>query len=176
MPEFRHYADFDETIAILRDVFATHELTMIPKQSVLSEPRIDTFNYIDPEVEHRLRQFGIVELAGEFTKHPPQFKRHAEGGTYFLDDRVGPRLIWRLSGKTDAAPPVMGPGSISYYSWYEDPTGRQEPPSPELIAAFRAVVKTMKRHMVTVASRGDKAWVGRETKLRKDAGQVVIRL
>jgi hypothetical protein len=69
---------------------------------------------------------------------------------------------------------MLGPSSLSYYTSYRDPTGRREPPSPELIAAFRAVVKTMKRHMVAVLARGNKVWVGRETKRRWDAREVAI--
>jgi len=177
MPEFRHYTAFDETIAILRDVSATHALKMIPEQPVLAEPRLETFDRFEPEVATRLARFGVVELEGVFTRHPLQFKQRDGGsaaGTYYLDDSVGPRLHWTLPGQTGEYPPVLAPGSLSYYTSYRDPAGRREPPSPELIAAFRVVVKTMKRHIVAVPARGDKVWVGRDTKRRWDAGEVVI--
>jgi hypothetical protein len=177
MPEFRHYTFFAETIEILRDVSATHALKLIPEQPALAEPRLETFDRFDPEVATRLARFGVVQLEGAFTKHPLQFKQRDGGsaaGTYYLDDSIGPRLHWTLPGQTGEHPPVLGPGSLSYYTSYRDPMGGREPPSPELIAAFRAVVKTMKRHMVAVLARGNKVWVGRETKRRWDAREVII--
>jgi hypothetical protein len=179
MTSFRHYAVFDETIALLRDVSATHALKLVPVQSVLPEPKIETFDRFEPEVEARLSRFGALFLEGDFTKYPLQFKQRERGsaaGTYYIDDIVGPRLHWTLSGRTDASPPVIGPGSLSYYSSYRDPSGTRSPPSPALVAAFRAIVKTMKHHMVTVAARGEKVWIGRETLRRRDAGEVVINL
>ena len=177
MPEFRHYTVFDETMTILRDISATHALKMIPEQPVLAEPRLETFDRFDPAVATRLARFGVVELEGAFTKHPLQFKQRDSGsaaGTYYLDDSVGPRLHWTLPGQTRESPPVLAPGSLRYYTSYRDPAGGREAPSPALIAAFRAVVKTMKRHMVAIPVRTDKVWVGRETKRRWDAGEVII--
>ena len=179
MPEFRHYATFDEAMDILRDVSATHALKLIPEQPVLAEPTLETFASFVPEVEARLTQYGVVHLEGDFTTYPLQFQRRESGsaaGTYYIDTAVGPRLHWNLPGATHESPPQLGPGSLGYHSSYRDPSGNRSPPSPALIAAFRAIVKTMKRHMVTVNVHDEKVWIGRETLRHRDAGEVVIHL
>jgi hypothetical protein len=180
MRELQHYAVREEGLEMAADVVETHHLKVTPERTMLSEPRLETFDRFGPEVARHVEGSGrTLFLDGPFTKHPLKFDRLASGrgaGTYYVDFHVGPRLRWFLPGETVTEPPSLVPGSISLLRAYLDPkTGAWEPPSPELLAAFKDVVATIKKHLVSVVVRkGDKIWVGRETKRLLDAGKVII--
>jgi hypothetical protein len=163
MPEFPHYALRDEVLAIVRDVAETHRLKLIPERPRLAEPRLETYDRFVPEIAEKLARFGVLQLEGSFTKHPIRFKQRRGGsaaGSYYSDERVGPRLRWMLPATSTGERAELTPGSIGYLAVKE---------------AFRQVVATMKKHMVAVQLRkGVKIWLGRETKRQLDEGKVFV--
>lgn len=175
MPEFRHYASWDEAIEMVRDVVETHGLVLIPEESVLSQPRIPTFDRMSPEVIERIAKFQVVQLEGPFTKYPLEFKKRTTGtaaGTYYASDVVGPRLRWILPAVTKDSGLV--PGSLSMAKTYKNPTSNEhEPPSEEVKQAYENIIATMKGHLVKYTPhKGETVWIGTHAKRQLDEGTV----
>lgn len=171
MASFSHYATFDESMAILRDVAAAQHLKIIPDEPALATPELETFAHFSPKVAEKLAKHGVLDLEGAFTKHPLAFRKIANG-TYYRDEIVGPRLTWSLP-KVSSKRELL-PGLLTYHKAYRTPDGGIEPPSAELKQAYADVVKAMKQHMTSVKARGQTYWIGRETKRQVDAGELVF--
>jgi|JI10StandDraft_1071094.scaffolds.fasta_scaffold111440_5 hypothetical protein len=182
MRELQHYADWDETVAMIRDVALAHQLTLIPDEPRLVEPRLTAYPTFVPEVAEKLARHRVLHLEGPFTRHPLQFERRDSGpaaGTYFVDFMIGPRLRWILPAMAAGPRPVLTSGTISYLKAYRDPVSRAwEDPTDELVDAFAAVVATMKERLIAIKHGPDRRriWVGRETHRQLEAGTLFIDL
>jgi hypothetical protein len=177
MADLQHYALFDESLDILRELMG-HGLAVIPEEPVLAEPALARYERYSEEVAEKLRKYPCLLLEGPFTKHPLQFHRRSSGsaiGTYFAQQSVGPRIRWCLPGM-DMSDRTVTPGSVSHQSSYLDLRTRQwEPASQELKAAFKDVVAIFKRHMVRMpCNTGERIWVGKAAKQAVEQGTARI--
>ena len=175
MPEFRHYALWDEVLEMVRDVVETHSLLLIPEESVLSQPQLPKFDRMGPDVTERLAKFHVVQLEGPFTKYPLEFTKRTTGaaaGTYYASDIVGPRLRWFLPAVSKDSGLVTG--RLNVAKTYKNPTtGKHEPPSEEVKQAYESIIATMKGHLVKYTPhKGESVWIGKHAKRQLDEGTV----
>lgn len=179
MRALQHYTLFDESLEILRELIAEHELVAIPEQPVVEKPTLLRYDHFAPDLVEALKLFPVVLLEGAYTKHPLEFARRTSGvagGTYHVITSSGPRIRWILPGTVIEPRRTVTPGSIGHLKSYRDPPGTEwRPASDELVAAFKNVLRTMKKHLVKVTvSPGDTIWVGTKTKKELDSGDLHI--
>ena len=178
MPAFQHYALFDESLDMLRDLLES-DVAVVPEVPVLAQPALDRYQKPAPEIAEKLRAFPCMLLEGPFTKHPLQFERRDSGsaaGTYFVDTTVGPRIRWCLSGVNTTSGRRITPGSIGHEARYFDPVTKQwENASAEVKQAFKTIVAALKRHMVRVtANSGERVWVGKKAAAEIERGELIL--
>lgn len=173
MAELQHYALFDESLDILRELMQ-HGFAVVPEEPILAEPGLTRYEQYSDEIAEKLGRYSCLLIEGPFTKHSLQFHRRSGGsaiGTYHVQLSVGPRIRWCLS-RMDMTDSTLSPGSLSHQSSYLDPgTKEYEPASRELKAAFRDIVAIFKRHLVRMPGRtGERVWVGQATKQAIEQG------
>jgi hypothetical protein len=149
MPTFKYFATFDESMAVLRALFE-QGFGAVVQPAPFEIPQAPEFFEVTDEFVGIMKITPVFYLRGPFTKFPVQFL-HADGGPaagkYLIDPlSAGPLMQSMISrvGTMKGKPQVM-PGTISYQNSYKNPeTGHWDGPSPELKAAYRKVVATIK--------------------------------
>jgi hypothetical protein len=164
MSNFEHYATFDESIAMLRDLTAKG-FRVIHNPGVFDEPSAPQHAEVTDELVALLREQSYYFLVGDFSRYPPQFRRIAAGdaaGKYKIEDLdEGPVMPSSLACVREIeGAPTLVLGYVALTDQLRNPeTGAWEKPSPEARAAHRLVVSTMKKHLVT-HQLGMKFWIG----------------
>ena len=173
MASFQYYALEHESFSILKDLM-TLGLVAIPEEPILLNPAIETFSTYAPELETKLRELRHLFLQGAFTKDGVGFERRESGravGTYYVDTMRGPLLAWTMSTIVPASRPTLAPGSLTYLSFYFDPTTQQPyAATKELVNAYKAAVVVFKRHLV----RLNGLWVGKLANKQIERGELFI--
>lgn len=173
MAELQHYALFDESLDILRELMQ-HGFAVIPEEPILAEPRLARYEQYTDEIAEKLARYPCLLIEGTFTNHPLQFDRRSSGsaaGTYYARLSIGPRIRWCVS-RMDMTDRSLSPGSLSHQSSYLDPQTKQwEPASEKLKAAFKDIIALFKRHLVRMPRRtGERVWVGKMAKQAIEQG------
>src|SRR5687767_12697177 len=102
MAQFDHYATWNDTFAMLREVFARGDI-----EAFLTDyyPAAEApyFTSLTPALEARLREGGALYLRGSYSTHPPVFYQQQGGpnaGKYYLREvGGGPLMMWMLANE-----------------------------------------------------------------------------
>lgn len=150
MRSFDYFSTFDESLAILGDIFA-QGLTLVSQPELFDEPKAPIFDSVSDKLVGTLRYAPGCFLAGPFTKFPIQFsllKSGPSAGKYAVDLLTQGPLMQVLIARINTVDGVekLLPGHISYQDAYKNPaTGEWEKPSAELKAAFKLAVSAIKK-------------------------------
>jgi len=157
MASFEYCATFDESIAMLR-VLCASGLRVIPGRT-FAEPIAPTYSEVTDELVALLQEGPGFYLVGDFTKFPVMLHRLKGGpaaGRYSIDLLVQGPLLDGLLARCNVVNgiPTLLPGIIAHEDQYENPvTKTWEKASPEVKAAYRSIVKTMRAQMVLNETR-----------------------
>lgn len=146
MPKFHFYATQEDSLRMLRGLFARGDLRAIVREDHLVEPSAPVHTTFTHDLEQELRQEHKAHLYGSFSTHAPLFTESTIDGTYFLSDTGGgPKVLYRLASVLEG---VLTRGNLWTQPRYELAPGQLAGPSPALKAAYADMVKRLKKHLV----------------------------
>lgn len=180
MASFEYYATFDESIEILRDLMNEHDLFVIPDRRAFDEPEAETYNTVNDALVAELRKRRAVFLGGNFTRNPMGVKKFNSGpykGKYYVSEGIGGPVLQFILAVVNVVDniPTLVPGSLSYIRYYYDTsTEEYEAAPPELQKAHKDIVRTMRKHLVSVKHDGKNIFIGPGALKQLQAGQVRI--
>ncbi len=163
MAQLDHFATFDESLAMLQDIFARGDIRAYAGQGPYDQPSAAAFTALTDELKERIRRNPSLYLAGSFSPHSPLFTQQDQGphaGKFFLfDSKGGPHLSLLLARDRllDGRLTLLG-GNLSSQSEYQLERGSYEKASPALKDAFSDISKRMKKHLTRYKS----VWIGKE--------------
>jgi hypothetical protein len=178
MPSFEYFATFDESISILRDL-CEQGFRIVAEPGPFEAPEAPTFDSVTDELVDLLRVAPSFYLAGSFTRFPIQFthfKTGASAGKYGINLLAQGPLMQSIIGRLKVVDgkPTLLPGDISYQDAYRNPeTNEWEEASPELKAAYRKAVSTVKKRCVRYKA-GIEILIGPEALKLFESGEAQI--
>ena len=181
MRSFDYFATFDESISILRDLCA-QGFKVVAEPYLFDEPKAPIFDEVTDELVELLRVAPAHYLAGAFTRFPVQFMQLKEGpnaGKYSINLLVQGPLIQGLLSRINPVDHVQRllPGQISHQDAYKNPeTNAWDKPAPDLKAAFRQAVSTIKKRCIRYTYKpGIDIFIGTEACEVLKSGKVQIK-
>jgi hypothetical protein len=157
MPDFRFYATKDESLAMLRDLFARGDLRAIVGWQRAAKPALKTYTSFTEELAREVGEAYKAHLFGDFSTHPPLFTKLTEGpekGHYILgDDAGGPQVLFHPAALYDGR--VLTEGTLWTQPKYQLDETQFSWPTPALKAAYADMVKRMKKHL----ARWEGIWI-----------------
>lgn len=179
MTDFNYFSTFDESISMLADLCA-QGLKIVAQPNVFDEPTAPIFEQIDEMVIATLKDAPAFYLAGPFSQFPVAFKQLKSGpcaGKYVVDLLTQGPLMQCLIARVNLVDgtPLILPGQISYQDVYKNPnTSAWEKASPELKAAYKSAVASIKKHCVRHVIENKKIFIGPMALALYEKGEATI--
>lgn len=175
-----YFATFEESLEIIRDV--TREgLKIIVEPQLADKPEAANFATVDDAVARILERAPSFYLSGPFTRFEVAFFQLKEGlakGKYAIDVGTQGPLLEGLASRINLVDGEhrLLPGQFSYEDAYRNPeTKAWEKPSPELKAAFKAIVSIVKKRCPRFVYKPNvDIYIGPEARARLESKAVHI--
>jgi hypothetical protein len=177
--EFHYAAVWEDEQAMLTDILAREELVAITAEWY-ARPTPFTFTKLDERTVDRVRRTKMLYLWSEgYSRHKPQLDKVESDdkdarATYSVNDSTGPMIVWSLSSipihLDDRG--LLGPGCIYHHTYYYDPSSDSYPNTPlELKAAYKRMVKILRKHLTTIEIKGKRIPIGRAALAELEEGK-----
>jgi hypothetical protein len=174
--EFHYAAVWEDEQAMLTDVLVSEDVVAVTAEWY-AEPIPFKFTKLGKDTVDRIRKAGMLYLwSKQYSRSPPQLDRVEK--TYSVNEAIGPMIVWSLSSRAPAIDQegLLLPGCIYHDASYYDPRTDAYPDIPaELKAAYKRMVKILRKHLTTIEIKGKRIPIGRAALAELEAGKRRLR-
>src|SRR5687767_10977286 len=96
MAQLDYFSTLDESMAMLAEILRRGDIRAYVGQGPFDAPDAPAFSTLSTELKQRLQAQPFVFLFGNFSTHPPLFRRQQTGSTagkYYLSESGGGPLV-----------------------------------------------------------------------------------